>query len=298
MALLLVTYQIYAFIYFGSKKFLQTKIGISQHTDNCNELNDHIENLKSTYSYVTSVDYGQSDLRDNSRYNMKRTKWQEVVRSSWVHNCSATVCKNASNQPFKYLCKYFDIKPSEETLSKFEEVINNFSAAEQGKFLLENERDEIVSSINNEVPFAIYCFSRNRLIKELGFNKIDLSDLYFPVYTFQYVSAGGNSSARCDIKLDLGNLDKFIAYLSTLVKFRNSVAGQRALMTPSLREKIKNRDNFTCKICNLSTSDEKNLLLEIDHIRPLAKGGITSEENLQTLCWKCNRSKGAKIIGE
>lgn len=250
-------------MYFASKKFLQTKNGISQHTKNCNELNDHIEHLKSTYSYVTSVDYGQSHLSDESRYKMKRTKWQEVERNSWVHNCSATVCKNASDQPFKYLCKYFDIKTSEETLSKFEEVTNNFSAAEQGKFLLQNERNEIVSSIDKEVPFAISYYSRNRLINELGFSKIDLSTLYFPVYTFQYVSAGGNSSARCDIKLDLENLDKFIVYLSTLVKFRNSVAGQRALMTPNLREKIKNRDNFTCKICNLSTTDEKNLLLEI-----------------------------------
>lgn len=44
-----------------------------------------------------------------------------------------------------------------------------------------------------------------------------------------------------------------------------------------------------------STADEKNLLLEIDHIKPLSKGGITAEDNLQTLCWKCNRTKGAKI---
>ncbi|WP_411815422.1 HNH endonuclease [Kurthia gibsonii] len=38
-----------------------------------------------------------------------------------------------------------------------------------------------------------------------------------------------------------------------------------------------------------------NLLLEIDHIIPISKGGMSSEDNLQTLCWKCNRSKGAKI---
>lgn len=68
------------------------------------------------------------------------------------------------------------------------------------------------------------------------------------------------------------------------------------LMTSKLRENIKVRDDYTCKICNLSTHIEKNLLLEIDHIIPLAKGGITSETNLQTLCWRCNRSKAANII--
>lgn len=66
-------------------------------------------------------------------------------------------------------------------------------------------------------------------------------------------------------------------------------------MTPKLRYEIKARDNNTCQICGLSTKDEPNLLLEIDHIIPLSKGGMTTEDNLQTLCWKCNRSKGSKI---
>ena len=66
-------------------------------------------------------------------------------------------------------------------------------------------------------------------------------------------------------------------------------------MTSSLRRKILDRDNFTCQLCGNSNKSEPNLLLEIDHIIPLAKGGITTEDNLQVLCWKCNRSKGAKI---
>lgn len=90
-------------------------------------------------------------------------------------------------------------------------------------------------------------------------------------------------------------MNKFVVYLNDLVKFKKSVLGQRALMTSNLREKIKTRDNHTCKKCGLSTKVEKNLLLEIDHIMPLSKGGITSEDNLQTLCWRCNRTKGSKI---
>ena len=81
-----------------------------------------------------------------------------------------------------------------------------------------------------------------------------------------------------------------------LVKFRKSIAGQRALMTTSLREKIKRRDKYTCQHCGNSIQKEPNLLLEIDHIIPLAKNGLTTEENLQTLCWKCNRTKGIKIM--
>ena len=59
-----------------------------------------------------------------------------MLSANHVHNCSASVCKNASIQPFKYLCKYFDIKVNEDTLSNFENVLNNFDAAEQGKVLL------------------------------------------------------------------------------------------------------------------------------------------------------------------
>ena len=71
--------------------------------------------------------------------------------------------------------------------------------------------------------------------------------LYFPKYTFRYISSGGNSGMQCDITLDINNLDRFIDYLSSIIKFRKSAAGQRALMTSALREKIKNRG---CTCCN------------------------------------------------
>ena len=65
-------------------------------------------------------------------------------------------------------------------------------------------------------------------------------------------------------------------------------------MTSKLRQHIKERDHFTCKYCGASTEAEPHLLLEIDHIVPVSKGGLTTEENLQTLCWRCNRSKSNK----
>ena len=71
---------------------------------------------------------------------------------------------------------------------------------------------------------------------------------------------------------------------------------QRTLMTQKLRDFIKKRDNYTCCNCGNSTYIEPNLLLEIDHIIPVSKGGRTVEDNLQTLCWKCNRAKSNKII--
>ena len=290
------SYLIYVYLYFRSKKFSAIKESIREFTANCNELNHHIEELKSSYVNIQSYDYGTGSLVDNSSFNYKRPEWVNEVKNRRVHNCTAAVCKNAIDQPIKYLCKYFDIKTTEDTLSNFEGVLNDFAAAEQGKVLLQNERESILNKISGSVPWLIREYNKSRLITELGFEEVDLSDLYFPIYTFQYVSAGGKSSLKCEIKLDIENLDNLIYYLKDLIKFRKSVEGQRALMTSSLREKIKLRDEFTCKICSLSTKDEPNLLLEIDHITPLSKGGFTTENNLQTLCWRCNRLKGSKIL--
>lgn len=290
-----VYYAVYINLYFRSADFLAIKNGVAQHTENCNDLNDHVEALKSAFVNASTSNYGYGLLSDSSLFKMKRAKWKDEVRNDRTYNCSASVCKNASNQPFKYLCKYFNIEPTEKSLAEFESVLNDFSAAEQGKELLQDERDAIVAKVRDAIPKDIYLFARNRVVRELGFEMIDLSDLYVPVYTFHYVSAGGNSASRVDIKLDVRNLDGFVTYMGDLVNFRASMAGQRALMTSALRERIKERDGYACRICRLSIADEKNLLLEIDHIVPLARGGVTTEANLQTLCWKCNRRKGTQI---
>ena len=240
----LVGYQIYAYIYFKSDEFLALKRDIGEYALDCNELNDHIEDLKHAQSQASVVDYGAGELTDESRYNFKRTNWSKTVQNKHVHNCTASVCKNASEQPFKYLCKYFGIKSNEPTLSSYESMLNDFAAAEQGKSLLVKKKDEIIAGISDSIPVLIRTFSRERLERKLGFKPIDLGDLYFPVYTFQYVSAGGNSSMKVDIRFDVGNIERFVGYLSELVKFRKSVAGQRALMTQGLRKQIKERDDY------------------------------------------------------
>jgi flagellar motor component MotA len=293
---LFILYYAYVNYYFISKKFKRVKNSISEHTKNCNELNHHISELKCAYVNIKTYDYGSASIEDKSKYSYKRDEWSRALRNDQTYNCSAAVCKSANEQPMKYLCKYFNIDIDENSLSRIEDVLNDFAAAEEGKRLLQTEREEILKSLSSSIPWLIRKFNSKKLIEQLGFENIDLSDLYFPVYTFQYVSAGGNSSMRSKIRLDIENLDRLVEYMKGLVKFRKSIVGQRSLMTLSLREKIKIRDNFTCKICGLSIDDEKNLLLEIDHVIPLSKGGITSEDNLQTLCWKCNRSKGSKVF--
>lgn len=287
---------VYVEHYFKSNEFQKLKDSIKDNTRKCNELNAHIEELKKAYIEIETTDYGNANYYDNnSNFNFKRPNINKIANNNHTYNCSLSVCRNAKNQPFKYFCKYFNINCDEKTLEKFETVFNDFAAVEQGKGLLLKERDTILYKITNQVPTIIYKKYKQRLIQELGFNPINMSNVYCPKYSFVYVSAGGNSSMRCDIFFDANKLERFIHYLADIIKFRQSIAGQRALMTSALREKIKQRDSYTCKHCGASLNNEPNLLLEIDHIIPLSKGGITCESNLQTLCWRCNRKKGNKI---
>lgn len=291
-----IAYKIYVEIYFRSEKFLAIKKSIESHIDNCNDLNHYIEELKGSYVNIESYDYGTGTLSDDSRFNFQRKEWNNSLSKNQIYQCSASVCQNANSQPMKYLIKYFNIEKNEESLAKFEKVLNDFESVEQGTELIQNERETILGQISNEIPFLIRKYNNEKLTKKLGFESVDISHTYFPIFTFQYISAGGNSSTKCEIKLNIDNLNRLINYLNDEINWRKSVAGQRGLMTSKLRIEIKERDNFQCCICKNGTANEPNLLLEIDHIIPLAKGGITSYNNLQTLCWKCNRAKGSKIL--
>lgn len=295
LAALVIAYLTYSALYFRGRKFNAVKDRIQKYIQDCNELNQHIEELKSSALVVNRTDYGQVEYHDQSKWQVKRDALKSRKYAPYIYDCSRTVCDNARKQPFKYVCKYFGIKADEGTLGQFEAMLNNFSAVEEGKETLKAERKNILESISGEVPFLIRKLSAKKLEAKLGFEPTDFSTLYFPKYVFKYVSPGGNTGTEYDVVMDIDNLNRFVLFLSELVKFKKSAVGQRALMTSKLRQQIKERDLFTCKKCGVSLEQEPHLLLEIDHIIPVSKGGLTTEDNLQTLCWRCNRSKGSKI---
>lgn len=286
---------IYSLYFFHSSKFKQIKLDITAYVNDCNELNKHIEELRSTYTDAKKLDYGEVNYKNVGNHNYKRKHISNAKYLPTVYDCSRTVCDGARKQPFKYLCKYFNISSTEDSLEQFETILNNFASAEEGKILSSNKRQEIMQSISSKIPFLIKILFPNKLESELGFDEFYFNELYFPTFSFRYISSGGNSGSQFDLTLDIPMLERFVTYLSETVKFKKSSQYQRRLMTPKFRQEILTRDNHICKLCENSTNNEPNLLLEVDHIIPLSKGGLTIIENLQTLCWKCNRSKGAKL---
>lgn len=61
------------------------------------------------------------------------------------------------------------------------------------------------------------------------------------------------------------------------------------------RFEIFKRDDFTCKYCGRRSPD---VVLEVDHIHPVSKGGTDDEMNLITSCWECNRGKSDVPLAE
>lgn len=64
---------------------------------------------------------------------------------------------------------------------------------------------------------------------------------------------------------------------------------ERGRVSNKMRFLIYQRDGYRCRICGRS---EEYDYLEIDHIKPIAKGGKSEYDNLQTLCRRCNKNKG------
>lgn len=64
----------------------------------------------------------------------------------------------------------------------------------------------------------------------------------------------------------------------------------RKPLSKRLRFAVFKRDLFTCQYCGATPP---NVVLEIDHIEPVAAGGDDDETNLVTACFDCNRGKAA-----
>lgn len=70
---------------------------------------------------------------------------------------------------------------------------------------------------------------------------------------------------------------------------------KRKPLGKSTRFEVFKRDHFTCQYCGRKSPD---VILEVDHIVPVAEGGTNDLLNLVTSCRDCNRGKGKKKLDD
>lgn len=68
---------------------------------------------------------------------------------------------------------------------------------------------------------------------------------------------------------------------------------KRKALSKKNRFEVFKRDSFSCQYCGQTPP---SVVLEIDHISPLSKGGSDDVENMVTACFDCNRGKGARLL--
>lgn len=73
------------------------------------------------------------------------------------------------------------------------------------------------------------------------------------------------------------------------------MANKRKPISKKIRFEVFKRDKFTCQYCGRSAPD---VVLEVDHIKPVSKGGENDLLNYVTSCYECNRGKGARELSD
>ena len=71
--------------------------------------------------------------------------------------------------------------------------------------------------------------------------------------------------------------------------------GNRKTIPKKIRFEVFKRDGFTCQYCGRMAPD---VILEVDHIQPVAEGGDNDMINLVTSCMECNRGKGKTLLSD
>lgn len=74
---------------------------------------------------------------------------------------------------------------------------------------------------------------------------------------------------------------------------RGALMSKRKSLSLKTRFDIFKRDDFTCRYCGRKTPE---VVLQVDHVIPVAEGGDNDVENLVTSCFECNSGKGAGLL--
>lgn len=70
----------------------------------------------------------------------------------------------------------------------------------------------------------------------------------------------------------------------------------RSKISEPIQAQVRQRANYLCEYCHAS-EQWQYVRFTVDHVIPLAQGGVDSLENLALACFHCNRRKSDNLIG-
>ena len=279
--------------YYESPDFKKLKDTCESLMSSQREFNEYIEEKVQTISSLFGTRVARTETEIEDEYEYIRPYKKTIT--PFTAEVSSQVFASAENSPLEYVIKNFYPNKTNypNQIQKLQLLIEELETLREAKEIIDRYKADYKQYIT-DVPSFVMEEDEEGFYSKLGFANISEETLTVE-YVFSYTSGGGMAKRSFTVPMTEETIVELINALESKLSASTFSKEQRALMTRKLREQIKVRDNYTCCICGNSTYAEPNLLLEIDHIIPVAKGGLTKEDNLQTLCWKCNRSKSDKI---
>ena len=280
--------------YYESEDFAKIKETVGSLMQSQKEFNEYIDKKAKSISTLFGTRVVRNETDVNDEYNYIRPYKKTIT--PFTAEVSAQVFASAENNPIEYIVKNFYPNKDlyHEQIQKLQLLVEELETLREAKGIIENYKREYQRYIVG-VPSYVLDNDEDGFYSRLGFANISESVLTVE-YKFSYTSGGGFAQRSFTVPMTEETIVELINILQGKLTMASFSKEQRALMTTKLRQQIKERDGYTCKLCGNSIYKEPNLLLEIDHIIPVAKGGCTVPENLQTLCWKCNRNKSDKLM--
>lgn len=280
--------------YYASPDFQKIKETCEVLMSSQREFNEYINEKVHSISELFGTRVVRNETVNEDEYNYIRPYKKTIT--PFTAEVSATVFASAENNPLDYIVKNFYPNKSAypDQIQKLYHLVEELQTLREAKQIIENYKTDYQQYLG-DVPAYVMENDEAGFYSRLGFANIDESVLTVE-YKFAYTSGGGMAQRSFTVPMTEETIAELIKTLESKLTASAFAKEQRTMMTKKLREAIKTRDDFTCCNCGNSTHKEPNLLLEIDHIIPVSKGGRTEETNLQTLCWKCNRTKSNKIL--
>ena len=280
--------------YYNSDEFANVKNSCAVLMSSQREFNEYIEEKVNSIASLFGTRILRNETNIADEYHFIRPYKKTIT--PFTAEVSAQVFASAENSPMQYIIKYFypDKEKYPEQIQKLQFLIEELETLKDAKKILETNKISYQEYLT-DVPDFVLTQDEAGFYAKLGFADISENKLTVE-YKFVYTSSGGKAQRSFTIPMTEETIIELIKLLQGKLTQSVFAKEQRALMTSKLRQNILKRDNYTCRSCGNSIAKEPNLLLEVDHMIPVSKGGYTVEDNLQVLCWKCNRKKGNKIL--
>lgn len=185
----------------------------------------------------------------------------------------------------------------------FEKVLQDIAENRVAYEAFQSVQEELVDKKSDwehlcdrcKMSFSFYSRAVDSLCKSIMPDIVQ--DVVYRVNS-RYTSPAGRNQYLNTFNFSEGSIRKALLCASTAVQsdpIAEFKKRQRSLMTPKLRYQILQRDGFRCVICGRGVADGVRQL-EVDHIKPVSKGGVTEPDNLRTLCWNCNQGKKDRYV--